>query len=66
MQIKPKINRLYLEASYNIETLSGIIIGIGITKIIIDSTQRNNFGIITGLIIFGLGIMFWYRNQRGQ
>ena len=65
MIIRPKINRLDLEKPYNIGTLSGIIIGIGVCKIIVEISRANlnNNSILLGFLILIIGVIMWLINS---
>jgi len=60
VKIKPKLNRLTAEEPLNRGVLIGSIVGIGISKVIIEASYANNSGIVYGLLYIIIGMIMWW------
>jgi len=61
VKIKSKLNRFTAEEPLNRGVLIGSIVGIGISKVIIEASYNNNAGIVFGMIYICIGMFMWWK-----
>jgi hypothetical protein len=64
IKLKPNTPIYILSKPYMVGTFSGIIIGMGLAKMVQDMIRGYQYGITTGFIIFCIGMYVWYKLFR--
>jgi hypothetical protein len=66
IKLKSIISIHKLEKPYSIGTMAGFIMGFGVAKILNNVYLHYFSGVLSGLVIFIIGIIVWIRQYREE